>query len=132
MGKLEKAEAAYLAAHDNAAVGIEFAEDFRDIGGVRFYRATVAHKWVLMKLSGEAFKKLDNYDKVTVTAYVLAHKMPEHLTALSLQMRKADILEKALTFFVAKGVDPECLAEVNELLQHPYAGSDETPTNPAP
>lgn len=132
MGKLEKAEAAYLAAHDNAAVGIEFAEDFREICGIRFYRATVAHKWVLMKLSGEAFKKLDNYDKVTVTAYVLAHKMPESLTVLSAQMRKADILEKALEFFVSRDVSPECLAEVNELLQHPYAGSEETPTNPAP
>ena len=120
--------------HDEAAVGLEFAEDYVEKEGIRFYYATVAHKWILMKLSGRQFKNLDDFDKATIMAYCLAHKMPEHLTEISAQMRKADILEKALAFFVKKNISPEILAGINELLLHPYDSGtdDENPMSPVP
>ena len=121
------------AVRDDAAVGIEFAEDYMEKEGIRFYYATVAHKWILMKLSGKQFKHLDDFDKATVMAYCLAHKMPDHLTELSAQMRKATIFEKALDFFIKKNISPEILAGINELMLHPYSDAEgENPTSPAP
>lgn len=119
---------------DDAAVGIEFAEDYVEKEGIRFYYATVAHKWILMKLSGKQFKNLDDFDKATVMAYCLAHKMPDHLTELSAQMRKAEIFEKALAFFVQRNISPEVLAGINDLLLNPYdhGKEEKNPTSPAP
>ena len=59
--------------------------------------------------------------------------MPDHLTELSAQMRKATIFEKALDFFIKKNISPEILAGINELMLHPYSDAEgENPTSPAP
>ena len=131
MNKLATIHADVEKSREEAAVGTEFAANFIERSGVKFYYATVAHKWVLMKLSGKSFSELDDYDKATVMAYVLAHKMPQNLSRMTAEMRKGDILDKALAFFSSKKIDPDILAEVKDLLLHPYESDDsENPTNP--
>ena len=132
--QLEKAELAADLAHDDAAVGIEFAEEYRIFGNIKLYYPTVAHRWVLMKLGGEAFKKLDNFDKAAIMAYVLSAKMPENLSRLSAELRRGEALEAALRWIAANEVPPEITIAVRDLLQHPYTGdADQTdPTNRAP
>ena len=131
---LEKAELAADLARDDAAVGTEFAEDYIFFEGVKLYRPTVAHRWVLMKLGGEGFKKLDNFDKAAIMAYILAAPMPESLSRLSAELRTGAALEAAQRWIAANNVPPEIVGAVKGLMVHPYDGdADKTdPTNPAP
>jgi len=133
--ELAAAAAEAEAAREDAAVGAEFAEDWIEPApGIRLYYATVAHKWVLLKLSGPQFRDLDNIDKATVMAYVLSFRMPENLTRLAAEMRKKDIFDRALTWLAENRIDPEVLGKVDTLLRHPYAAPDveKDPTSPAP
>ena len=131
--KLEKAELAAELAHDDAAVGIEFAEEYRLFGNIKLYYPTVGHRWVLMKLGGAAFKKLDNFDKAALMAYVLSHPMPENLGRLAAELRQGTALDAALRWIAKENVPPEIVGVVRDLMTHPYASGESTdPTSPAP
>ncbi len=131
--KLEKAALAADQARDEAAVGGEFAEEYRIFEGIKLYYPTVAHRWVLMKLGGEAFKKLDNFDKAAVMAYVLSHPMPENLGRLAAELRHGAAIDAALRWIAKENVPPEIVGVVRDLMTHPYAsGENSDPTNPAP
>ena len=134
---LEQAEAAAAQAHDEAAIGLEFAEDYRMIGNLKLYYATAGHKWVLMKLSTSAFRELDNSDRAAIIVYVLSHKMPDSLTRLAAEMRTMAIYEKALHWINANNIDPDVCLQLQALLEHPYNSRsdeepEEDPTPPAP
>lgn len=131
--KLEKAALAADLARDEAAAGVEFAEDYRIFEGVKLYYPTVAHRWVLMKLGGAAFKKLDNFDKAALMAYVLSHPMPENLGRLAAELRQGTALDAALRWIAKENVPPEIVGVVRDLMTHPYAsGESSDPTSPAP
>ena len=83
---IEKQMDAVEAARERQAVEPEAMYSYIDVKGVRFYRPTVAHSWVLTDLSVK-FGKLSGIDGQLVTAYVLMHDSQEVLNRISREVR---------------------------------------------
>lgn len=110
-----------VAARNRAAIGGEFAPDYKEIKGVRFYYQTVAHAWVMPYLSG-----LDAISGGIVMLYALAHDADAVRNKVLPEIWDGSIIRKATEFFIEKGLSPTDLDGLDvALLQHPYASGQE-------
>lgn len=113
-------------ARERQAVEPEAMYSYIDVKGVRFFRPTVAHSWVLTDLSVK-FGNLGGIDGQLATAYVLMHPAEEVLNRVSREVRTRfkELPEIALRKFSELGLGPlDVLPVVTELLE------DLVPKNP--
>jgi len=109
-------------ARNNAALGSEFAPDYVEVRGVKFYYQTVAHAWVI-PMAAQRCEKLSDFEKGIVTAYLLAQPPEEVRNRCVAEIRKGEVFARALDFFISRGITPGDLSDeldVEELLRHPY------------
>ena len=120
---LDTSMAKLAAARSRAAIGGEFAPDYKEIKGVRFYYQTVAHAWVLPYLS-----EMDAISGGIVVLYALAHDADAVRNKVLPEIWDGSIVRKATEFFIEKGLSPADLDGLDvALLQHPYASGQEKP-----
>ena len=116
---IEKQIDAVEAARERQAVEPEAMYSYIDVKGVRFYRPTVAHSWVLTDLSVK-FGNLSGIDGQLATAYVLMHDSQEVLNRISREVRTKyhELPEIALRRLSELGLGPlDVLPVVTELLE---------------
>ena len=116
---IEKQMDVVEAARERQAVEPEAMYSYIDVKGVRFYRPTVAHSWVLTDLSVK-FGNLSGIDGQLVTAYVLMHDSQEVLNRISREVRTKhqELPEIALRKLASLGLGPlDVLPAVTELLE---------------
>ena len=116
---IEKQMDVVEAARERQAVEPEAMYSYIDVRGVRFYRPTVAHSWVLTDLSVK-YGKLSGIDGQLATAYVLMHDSQEVLNRISREVRTKhqELPEIALRKLSELGLGPlDVLPVVTELLE---------------
>ena len=123
MGKtIEKLTKKVADARSNAALGSEFAPDYVEVRGVKFYYQTVAHAWVI-PMAAQRCEKLSVFEKGIVTTYLLAQSPEDVRNRCMQEIRKGEVFDRAMDFFIAHGITPADLTDeldVEELLRHPY------------
>ena len=101
-----------------------------DVKGVRFYRPTVAHSWVLTDLSVK-MGDLAGISGQLAAGYVLMHDSQEVLNRVSREVR-TKLPDIALRSFVERGLGPlEVLPVIRELLEDLNPKNAETPAAPS-
>ena len=116
---IEKQMDVVEAARERQAIEPEAMYSYIDVKGVRFYRPTVAHSWVLTDLSVK-FGNLSGIDGQLATAYVLMHDSQEVLNRISREVRTKhqELPEIALRKLSSLGLGPlDVLPVVTELLE---------------
>ena len=122
MNRIDKQTKAVAEARSRAAVGAEFAEDYVTVKGVKFYHQTVAHAWVI-PMAAAACAKSGDFERGMVTMYLLAQSPEDVRNRCMREIRKGEVLDRAMDFFIARGVTPAELSQeldVEELLRNPY------------
>ena len=123
MGKtIEKLTKKVADARSSAALGAEFAPDHVEVRGVKFYYQTVAHAWVI-PMAAQRCEKLSTFEKGIVTTYLLAQSPEDVRNRCMQEIRKGEVFDRAMDFFISRGITPADLADeldVEELLRHPY------------
>lgn len=119
--KLDQAINNLEAAEERQALEIEALPDHIDLAcGVRMYRATVPHAWVLARISQHGRSVMPGYDIQLCCAYVLAHSSRDVQNKIAAEARTKmpDLAIMAEKFFMAAGADVlEVLEVTSTLLQ---------------
>lgn len=116
IGQLENAKAA-------AAVGAEFAPEYIEKFGARFYYKTVSHAWVITAIVSR-FPNASDFEKGLIVLYLLSMS-PEEVRNRALQeASEGRLIESAIAFMEKHGISPEDLdkldQDVQKLMSHPY------------
>ena len=121
MTKLDKAMAALEAAQERQALELDALPDSLTLAcGVRMYRATVPHAWVIARISQMGRSLFSGYDIQLCCAYVLAHSSRDVQNRLAHEARTklADLPAAAEKYFIEQGADViEVLESTSTLLQ---------------
>lgn len=130
---IEKQMDVVEAARERQAVEPEAMYSYIDAKGVRFYRPTVAHSWVLTDLSVK-FGNLSGIDGQLATAYVLMHDSQEVLNRISREVRTKhrELPEIALRKLSELGLGAlDVLPVITELLQDLAPKNATAPAEPS-
>ena len=122
MNRIDKQVKAVSEAKSRAAIGAEFAADYVEVCGVKFYYQTVAHAWVI-PMAATRCEKLSTFEKGIVTTYLLAQSPEDVRNRCVQEIRKGEVFDRAMDFFIARGITPADLSaelDVEELLRNPY------------
>lgn len=116
IGQLENAKAA-------AAVGAEFAPEYIEKFGARFYYKTVSHAWVITAIVSRVPNASD-FEKGLIVLYLLSMS-PEEVRNRALQeASEGRLIESAIAFMEKHGISPEDAdkldQDVQKLMSHPY------------
>lgn len=116
IGQLENAKAA-------AAVGAEFAPEYIEKFGARFYYKTVSHAWVITAIVSRVPNASD-FEKGLIVLYLLSMS-PEEVRNRALQEAlEGRLIESAIAFMEKHGISPEDAdkldQDVQKLMSHPY------------
>ena len=120
-------------AREHQALEPEMMYSHIDVKGVRFYRPTVAHSWVLTDLSVK-MGDLSGISGQLAAGYVLMHDSQEVLNRVSREVRTKlkELPDIALRTFVERGLGPlEVLPVIRELLEDLTPKNAETPAAPS-
>lgn len=138
MTKMERQMDAVESARAEQALELEAMHDYIDVGDVRLYRPTVAHGWVITRLTQVArSRKWAPFDLQLVVGYVLAHDADTVRNTLSRAVRtnEAKLPEMAEDYFFGKAANPtEVLPAIGELMQDlaPKKATAPTPAGSSP
>ncbi len=109
-------------AKTKAAVGEEFARDYIEFKGVRFYYKTVAHAWIIPAVFNR-LPNINNFDRGMIAAYLMAMPAEEVRSKAMQLLEEGKLQDAALDFFIAHDIAPDDLEEINpeRLMEHPYS-----------
>lgn len=99
-------------AQQRQAVQEEFAPDYLDIKGVRFFKPKVAHVWLFTRLKHMVFNSLTDLGIVTV--YALGHNQEKTRNDLMRAATRGSIVDDAYRFICEKELDED---DVNTILK---------------
>jgi hypothetical protein len=101
-------------AEQKQAVGAEFAGDYLDLQGIRFFKPTMAHIWLFqrMKTSVQCTASLSDFG--VCVAYALTHKQDAVRNKLMTEVTKGQIVDRAYNFVSVKKIE---IATVDEVLE---------------
>lgn len=105
--KLQKAQ-------EEQNVGAEFAPDYIDLQGVRFFKPKVAHIWVFERLQHyvDGFPSLDDFGSCLV--YTLAHNQDTARNKIMREITRRQIIDNAFEFICKKELTKETIDTVLE------------------
>lgn len=103
------------AARSAASIQTEAAFDYIEVGKVKFYRPTMAHVWLLLKIA-QAGGSTAPDDRQTVMAYILANSAEAVRNKCVQQSIRGTLTEAAYFFMIDNNLNPEdVFPVVNEL-----------------
>ena len=105
--QIEKA----AAARSDASIGAEYAWDYIQYGGVRFYRPNVAHGWFIMEVLREKTQIIKHWPIVLM--YLLAHDQEETRNKLLKVAEKGNVVEAAYQFMIDRKLLPAGVTEAH-------------------
>ena len=120
--QIEKQVSAVAEAKSAAAIGAGFAADYVEVKGVKLYYQTVAHAWIIPMAVNCLGDKIGVFEKGLVVAYLLAQTAEEVRNRCMQEVRKGVLLDRAMDFFISRGITPEDLnaVDVESLMRNPY------------
>ena len=120
--QIEKQVSAVAEAKSAAAIGAGFAADYVEVKGVTLYYQTVAHAWIIPMAVNCLGDKIGVFEKGLVVAYLLAQTAEEVRNRCMQEVRKGVLLDRAMDFFISRGITPEDLnaVDVESLMRNPY------------
>lgn len=122
MNELQSKVAELGEAKTKAAIGEEFAREYIEFKGIRFYYKTVAHAWIIPAVFGR-MQEMNDFDRGMIAAYLLTMSAEEVRSKAMQQLEEGRLKDAALDFFIGKGIVPADLEQINpeRLLEHPYS-----------
>ena len=103
------------AARSAASVQPEAAYDYIEVGKIKFYRPTMPHVWLLLKVAQKNGSILPD-DRQTVMAYILANSAESVRDKCVMQATRGQLADAAYLFMMDNNLDPEAVFPiVNEL-----------------
>ena len=116
IGRLEEAKAA-------AASGAEFAPEYIEKFGARFYYKTVSHAWVISAVVAR-FPNAGDVERGLIRLYLLSLSPEEVRNRAMQEAEEGRIFESAIAFMEEHGIFPEDADKLDEdvrkLMTHPY------------
>jgi hypothetical protein len=110
--EMQRASGELDAAKQRQAVQEEFAPDYLDIKGVRFFKPKIAHVWLFMRLKHMMFNSLTDLGIATV--YALAHNQEKTRNELMRAATRGSIVDDAYRFVCEKELSED---DVNTILK---------------
>jgi hypothetical protein len=106
-----------------AATGAEFAPEYIEKFGVKFFYKTVSHAWVISAVVAR-FPKSSDFEKGLIVLYLLSLSPEEVRNRAMQEAEEGRILESAIQFMEEHGISPEDAEkldhDVQKLMSHPY------------
>lgn len=101
---IKKQSAVVAAAKAEQAVGSDFAADYIEIKGIRFYRHTLAHLWLFNRLRGQHWPSAT--DLGVCLGYILAHEQDTVRNRLMAEVNSGELLGNAYSFAIDHNLQP--------------------------
>lgn len=116
--EIKKVREKLKVAKERQAAGIEFAGDYLELDGVKFYKPTMAHLWLFERMKHSVQCTASFSDFGVCVAYGLAHKQEDVRNKLMAQVTKGQLVDKAYAFVSAKEIQIETVDEVLKKLAY--------------
>jgi hypothetical protein len=96
-------------AKNRAAVQEQFAPDYMEVKGVKFYKPKLAHVWPLSRIQA---LEMPPMDRAIVIAYALTHDQESTRNVLMREITKGEVVDRAYAFFQDNNLGPEEVGKV--------------------
>lgn len=108
-------------AKESAALGAEFAPEYIERFGIRFYYKTVSHAWVI-PMAITRCKGAGDFEKGLIVLYLLSMTAEEVRNRATQEAADGTLLANAIKFMEEHGISPEDAEQIEpeKLMSHPY------------
>ncbi|MDD5698492.1 MAG: hypothetical protein PHH77_07730 [Victivallaceae bacterium] len=123
--KISKARKDYDQAREEQAIGAEYANDYLYLQGIKFFKPTFAHGWVLKRLRRSAQMAVSLNDFAVCVAYTLTFEVKLVRNKIMNEISNNQIVKRAYDWLIDNEIKESTVAEVFEKLADPVFNGDE-------
>ena len=116
--EIKKAKKNLKDAEDKRNTGAEFAGDYLDLQGVRFFKPKFAHTWLFQRMKTSSMCTASLNDFGVCVAYALSHTQKDVRNKLMAEISNGQIVTQANMFVIDNELTMETVEEVLEKLAY--------------